>query len=259
MQLLCPATSPMLQAHASPRAPHQTETLAKLCWGRLVWLTATNGLLWPAGSSLQGRQVATAVCWVLQPSVQGMTSGEWEKTVHNHGQQGRLLHCMKGEAFDGCTAEAFRKKSHKYEYQCKVPVGQTARQVPMPSRGCLRSPGSWSMRYKHYTSPLHTPQEGQAPLRAALPPCSHPAYIHQCPDFWLLVWPWAPHLPSPPWPSLLPGGGWQGRPANGAATKAGFGTAWGSRSPAENGSCWGVHGAKQLCSSGTMLVSKPEG
>jgi len=58
---------------------------------------------------------------------------------------------------------------------------ETACQGPVPSHCCLQPLGSCSACYKHCTRPSCKLQEGQALLRAALLPCSHPAYIH--PDF----------------------------------------------------------------------------
>lgn len=106
--------------------------------------------------------------------------------------------------------------------------------------------------------------------RSGAPQSSSSTPLPSCPRsprprFWLLrgLGPLAtlPHrgTQAEAGPSPLLGGRLVGRPASGAAARAGFGTAQGSGSPAENGGCQGVHGTKWLCSRAAALQSEPEG
>ena len=113
------------------------------------------------------------------------------------------------------------------------------------------------MHYKRYTSPSRKPQEGQALLRAAVPPRSHPAYVHQGPDFGSCV----ALGPSPPFPTMAhrlqwghhhswAGGRWGGRRA-GQLPEPGL-----ARLGAQ--AALFVRGTNQLCSRAATLESKPE-
>lgn len=154
-------------------------------------LTGRTFLSWPTGSCLQGWQVDTVVCWMLQTSVQALTRGE-QRTVYTHCWWGRSS-TMWREVLVGSIAEPFTRKLHKCGYWWNIPWDT----LPAESPCCLHSLRSWPLHSKPYRHPSHTSQEGQA-LPQQLPlPISTLSFIHQGPVVGSCV-AVGPSQPSPP-------------------------------------------------------------